>query len=62
MVKKLRKLIPVDVYGKCGKLKCQRSEWRKCKEMLDRDYKFYLSFENSLCLDYVTEKFYDKLK
>ena len=29
--------------------------------MLERDYKFYLAFENSKCLDYVTEKFYNAL-
>ena len=26
--------------------------------MLDTDYKFYLAFENSNCVDYITEKFF----
>ncbi|KAH9507392.1 hypothetical protein Btru_057986 [Bulinus truncatus] len=53
-VKQLSKFISVDIYGKCGPLKCE--DRTACLELLNRDYKFYLSFENSLCVDYVTEK------
>ncbi|KAH3882516.1 hypothetical protein DPMN_006456 [Dreissena polymorpha] len=55
--KELGKYIDVDIYGACGSLQCLRSE-TKCYDMLNSDYKFYLSFENSNCRDYITEKFF----
>ena len=54
-VKKLQEYMDVDVYGGCGTLKCSSEE--KCNEVL-RKYRFYLSFENSYCKDYITEKLY----
>ena len=61
-VSELSKHINVDIVGRCGELQCQRdSEYKDCDLMLDRKYKFYLSFENSLCKDYVTEKLFRML-
>ena len=59
-VEELSKHISVDVFGRCGNLTCSSSSGshNKCDRMLDSNYKFYLAFENSLCEDYVTEKFY----
>ena len=51
-VRKLSQYIDVDVLGGCGHIKC-----KDCSEQL-KPYKFYLAFENNLCKDYVTEKFY----
>ncbi|CAH8875883.1 unnamed protein product [Trichobilharzia szidati] len=51
----LAKHIAVDIYGKCGRLVCRDSY---CFDLLRYHYKFYLSFENALCQDYITEKFF----
>ncbi|XP_022231071.2 glycoprotein 3-alpha-L-fucosyltransferase A-like [Drosophila obscura] len=48
--------IKVDIYGACGKLKCSRSTPEKCLKLLE-NYKFYLAFEDSNCMDYITEKY-----
>ena len=53
-VKELKNHIQVDIYGACGTLKCDN--WTACDEMVAKDYKFYLSFENTLCKDYASEK------
>ena len=69
-VKELQKYIQVDIMGKCGMIPCNASfrdpnskenNINNCTEAVDREYKFYLAFENSLCKDYVTEKFFNRL-
>ena len=58
-VNELNKHIEVDIFGKCGSNSC--TDRPTCNHMLSTDYKFYLAFENSLCRDYVTEKFFNAL-
>ena len=36
----------------------KRTSPAECANLLERDYMFYLTFENSKCKDYVTEKFF----
>jgi alpha-1,3-fucosyltransferase len=47
-VNELQKYIDVDVYGKCGSMKCVPKFGQKCYNRLARDYRFYLAFENSV--------------
>jgi hypothetical protein len=61
LVMELQKYIKIDVYGKCGKLKCRKKlgyddSSEECRDMVAKTYKFYFALENSLCRDYVTEK------
>lgn len=60
-VHELQKHIDVHVYGACGdgSHHCDRFEKESaCFETLRRHYKFYLSFENCNCRNYITEKFF----
>ena len=62
-VKKLLKYIKVDIYGKCSGVygqdnQCSRSS--NCDNLF-KPYKFYLAFENGICTDYITEKFWTAL-
>jgi len=61
IVRNLRAIIPVDVYGECGSLQCKHEEngrQEQCFTDISNSYKFYLAFENAVCQDYVTEKAY----
>ena len=60
-VKELMRYIKVDVYGRCGHHKCGKRNFNNrgsCHDMIAKRYKFYLSFENSICKDYISEKIY----
>ncbi|XP_071502110.1 alpha-(1,3)-fucosyltransferase 7-like [Diadema antillarum] len=59
LVEQLSRLLPLDQYGKCGKMQClpQRSE--RCNRMLQQ-YKFYMALANSECHEYITEKFWEQ--
>ena len=61
-VKRLQKHMEVDIYGACSSLKCPHNKQTECQAMIERDYKFVISFENSLCLDYISERFFYNTK
>ncbi|XP_053206521.1 glycoprotein 3-alpha-L-fucosyltransferase A-like [Panonychus citri] len=54
--KELARYIDVDIYGACGSFKCPSSKGSYCYEYFEKKYRYYLSFENSICTDYYTEK------
>ncbi|XP_042210045.1 alpha-(1,3)-fucosyltransferase C-like [Homarus americanus] len=62
LARTLQNYFPLDIYGKCGVLECPRVHQNQCYTMLQKDYKFYMAFENSLCRDYITEKFFGVLE
>lgn len=55
-VHELKKYVQVDIFGDCGQ-PCRRNETYDCIRDLIKEYKFYISFENAVCRDYISEKF-----
>ena len=59
----LKSYVNVDVLGKCGeKWNCGRRhdhDRDNCFDILNTTYRFYFAFENGLCQEYITEKFFD---
>lgn len=61
LMKELSKYVDVEIQGSCGhKPKCEPDD-ESCEHAEISPYHFYLSFENSLCTQYITEKFYNAL-
>lgn len=51
----------VNVFGRCGE-KCPPKDNNQreadCKSIIASQYKFYLSYENSFCKEYISEKLF----
>ncbi|CAF1520848.1 unnamed protein product [Rotaria sordida] len=58
-IKKLKRYIDVKIYGRCGEPCPSKMD---CRQFIAENYYFILSFENSLCLQYTTEKFFAALE
>lgn len=48
--------LDIDIYGNCGNYYCPKDKMDECLASIERDYYFYLAFENAYSEDYVTEK------
>ncbi|KAK3725623.1 hypothetical protein RRG08_043040 [Elysia crispata] len=71
LVKQMQQRVDIDIFGNCGTMNCGQGQKipgvmgmrlqadnETCLPMLSAKYKFYLAFENSLCQEYISEKFF----
>ena len=62
----LKHYIDIDILGKCGrKWDCGRAhnhDAGDCFSILNSTYRYYIAFENALCSEYISEKFYENYK
>ncbi|XP_067939959.1 glycoprotein 3-alpha-L-fucosyltransferase A-like [Watersipora subatra] len=63
LMQQLKAYINVDIFGNCTNNKpCPKRIDPKCEAKAHSQYRFYLAFENSLCKEYITEKFWKTLR
>ncbi|XP_032523049.2 alpha-(1,3)-fucosyltransferase C-like [Danaus plexippus] len=47
--------LTIDIFGPCSDKKCKRKNMKPCLWRLKKTYYFYLAFEDSISLDYITD-------
>ncbi|CAL1293403.1 unnamed protein product [Larinioides sclopetarius] len=60
-VEELANHMDVVTYGSCGVAMCPFNKTNDCLKTFSKLFYFYLAFENAICDDYITEKFYRTL-
>uniref|UniRef100_A0A914XBC0 Fucosyltransferase n=1 Tax=Plectus sambesii TaxID=2011161 RepID=A0A914XBC0_9BILA len=54
IIRALQRYISIDQFGYCVGRQCDYS----CEQRILPNYRFFIAFENNICRDYVTEKFW----
>ena len=62
-IDEMQKYLDIDMYGLCYNRPCGNpsNQWDSSCDVIMKQYKFYLAFENNDCKDYVTEKYWFSL-